>query len=88
MARAQAKKASKAQAGAEQSAADLEKALELAASKVKKANERLVVAEQESPDMVPALRKALSKLEEKHRPAEEALQNASHGKKATGEPGT
>jgi electron transport complex protein RnfC len=88
MARAQAKKASRAQVGAEHSAADLEKALELAATKVKKANERLVVAEQESPDMVPALRKALNKLEEKHRTAEVALQNASHGKKESGEPGS
>ncbi|MHA7881361.1 MAG: electron transport complex subunit RsxC [Saccharospirillum sp.] len=77
LARAQAKK----QTGAaletgEPSLADLEKALELAATKVKKANERLVAAEQEAPEMTNALRKALDKLEEKHRKAQQALDEA------------
>lgn len=69
MARAQAKKADKAKSAIELSIDDLEKALELAATKVKKANERLVIAQQESPDMVPALSKAVTKLEEKHQQA-------------------
>jgi electron transport complex protein RnfC len=69
MARAQAKKADKAKSAIELSIDDLEKALELAATKVKKANERLVIAQQESPDMVPALSKAVTTLEEKHQQA-------------------
>lgn len=76
IARSQAKKAQKTEQGSEPTIADLEKALELAATKVKKANERLTAAESESPDMVPALRKALEKLEEKHRQAQKTLDDA------------
>ncbi|MCH8530300.1 MAG: electron transport complex subunit RsxC [Saccharospirillum sp.] len=76
LARAQAKKQGKTDTANETSLADLEKALELAASKVKKANERLVAAEQDAPDMANALRKAVTKLEEKHQQAQKALDEA------------